>query len=121
MPGRMCCSQSGVRASRRWNRAFSEFTARVIYRPLSGLTGRGTALVVAFVASGLAHEAAISWPVRAGYGGPSAYFALHAVLVWGERARGWRPGVLVPIFAPLPLLFHEPFLAGCLWPLIGIR
>lgn len=107
--------------SKRWNRAFSEFTARVLYRPLSGVLGRGGALVVAFLASGLAHEAAISWPVRAGYGGPMAYFALHAVLVWGERTRGWRPGVLAPIFLPLPLLFHTAFVESCLWPLIAMR
>lgn len=104
--------------SRRWNRAFSEFTARVVYRPLSGVLGRGGALVVAFLTSGLAHEAAISWPVRAGYGGPMAYFALHAALVWGERTRGWRPGVWLPVFAPLPLLFHPAFLDGVLWPWI---
>lgn len=106
--------------SRRWNHAFSEFTARVIYRPLSACAGRPVALVASFLASGLAHELAISAPVRAGWGGPFAYFALHAALVAGERAGRWRPGVLVPLVAPLPLLFHRAFLAGCVWPLIGI-
>ena len=47
--------------------------------------------------------------------------ALHALLVWGERTRGWQVGVLGWLFLPLPLLFHPAFLAGCLWPLIGIR
>lgn len=50
----------------------------------------------------------------------TTYFALHALLVWGERTRGWQPGVLLPIFRPLPLLFHPPFLAGIVRPLIGL-
>jgi len=71
-------------------------------------------------------------PVRAGYGLPSAYFALHGALVllerkweragrpvqaWGWRARAWTAFWIV---APLPILFHPSFLRGVVWPLAGI-
>jgi hypothetical protein len=31
-----------------------------------------------------------------------------------------RPWALAWLVLPLPILFHRPFLAGVLWPLIGI-
>lgn len=116
--------------ARRWNLAFSEMTSIAIYRPLSGAIGRNAAMFAAFVVSGLLHEMAISLPVRAGFGLPTAYFALHGVLVWVERAlvrrgtpmsgvlgRVWTLGWLI---APLPILFHHAFLAGVVWPLLGV-
>lgn len=116
--------------ARRWNLAFSEMTATAVYRPLQAPVGRGPALLASFLVSGLLHEMAISLPVRAGFGLPLLYFALHGGLVLVERAlsRSGRPvtgglGRAWTVFwlvAPLPLLFHEPFLAGVLWPLLGI-
>jgi len=116
--------------SRRWNLAFSEMTAIAVYRPLSGAIGRNGAMLASFVVSGLLHEAAISLPVRAGFGLPTAYFALHGLFVWIERelarrgrpvggiaGRVWTLGCLV---LPLPILFHRPFLEGVVWPLVGI-
>ena len=80
-----------------------------------------------FVVSGLLHEMAISLPVRAGYGGPLAYFVLHGVLVLLEPRldrEGWKPTgawglgwTLGWLALPIPLLFHPPFLAGVLLPL----
>jgi hypothetical protein len=68
--------------------------------------------------------------VRAGYGLPMVYFALHAGLVAIERAlarsgrplAGWpgRAWTVACLVIPLPLLFHRPFLSGVLWPLVGI-
>jgi hypothetical protein len=114
----------------RWNLAFSAMTAIAVYRPLAARLGRAAALMTAFALSGLLHEMAISVPVRAGYGQPLAYFLLHGVLVLVERAlaesgivlAGWRgrSWAAVWVLAPLPLLFHQPFLAGVVWPLIGI-
>lgn len=118
---------------RRWNLAFSEMTAIGVYRPVSAVAGRRVGLFAAFAASGVLHELAISLPVKAGYGLPMTYFAIHGGLVVAERAleaRG-RPisghaalGRLWTIFwlvAPLPVLFHPPFLAGTMWPILGIE
>jgi hypothetical protein len=116
--------------ARRWNLAFSEMTATAVYRPLRASVGRGPALMTGFLVSGLLHEMAISLPVRAGFGLPLLYFLLHGglVLVEGALSRSGRPltGWLGPawtvfwLVAPLPLLFHGPFLAGVLWPIVGI-
>jgi hypothetical protein len=116
--------------AKRWNLAFSEMTAIAVYRPLAAEAGRGPALLAAFALSGLLHEMAISVPVRAGFGLPLLYFLLHGALVLVERARaraghplhGWigRTWAFFWLAAPLPILFHERFLAGIVWPLIGI-
>ncbi len=117
---------------RRWNLAFAEMTALAVYRPLAGRFGKGAATFLAFLFSGLLHELAISVPVRAGYGLPLLYFALHGALVlverrleqakrpverWGWLAHVWTLGWLA---LPLPLLFHPPFLQGVVWPLLGM-
>ena len=61
------------------------------------------------------------------------YFALHGVLImieaWLAKAsrpidrRPWigRAWTLAWLVVPLPILFHRPFLAGVVWPLIGIE
>jgi alginate O-acetyltransferase complex protein AlgI len=118
---------------RRWNLAFSEMTAVGVYRPLAGIVGKRGATVGAFLCSGLLHEVAISVPVRAGFGLPLLYFALHGLLVLAERGleraglaidrrvwagRAWTVGWLV---LPLPLLFHPWFLRGVVWPLIELQ
>ena len=118
---------------RRWNLAFSEMTAIAVYQPLVRIAGRGPALAASFVGSGLLHELAISVPVRAGYGMPMAYFMLHGLLMMSEArlAKANRPIDRVPwigrvwtfgwLLVPLPILFHRPFLAGVVWPLIGLE
>ena len=95
--------------------------------------GKPPALVVAFLFSGLLHELAISLPVRAGFGLPLLYFAIHGALMLVERGleradrpvyrraavgRAWTAFWLV---APLPILFHRPFLRGVVWPILGVR
>ena len=116
--------------SRRWNRAFSDMTALVVYRPVSRWLGTTPGLVAAFVFSGVLHELAISVPARGGYGGPLAYFVLHAVLVAVERvlqSRGrfnwpaaWsRAWTALWLVLPVPILFHRPFLDGVVRPLLG--
>jgi hypothetical protein len=119
--------------SRRWNLAFSEMTAIGIYRPLANKIGRKAATGVAFFASGVLHELAISLPVLAGFGLPLSYFLLQGSLVLGERNMervgrsvskwGWwsRLWVLGWLALPLPILFHRPFLRGVVWPLIGLE
>ena len=117
---------------RRWNLAFSEMTAIGVYRPLSAVAGKRVAVLAAFLFSGLLHELAISLPVLAGFGLPLLYFGIHGALMLAERAleragrpiyrraalgRAWTAFWLV---APLPILFHRPFLRGVVWPMLGI-
>ena len=114
--------------SRRWNVAFSVMTTIVLYRPLVRVVGRNGALFLGFVASGLFHEVACSLPVRAGYGLPTLYFALHGAAVLLERwlhRRGTRLTGAIAILwvygwvlAPIGLLFHMPFLRGLVLPLL---
>jgi alginate O-acetyltransferase complex protein AlgI len=116
---------------RRWNLAFSEMTALGIYRPLEPRVGRSAATFAAFLVSGLLHEIAISLPVHRGFGLPLSYFALHGLLRLAEQRleraghpisrHAWlgRTWTLFWLILPLPLLFHRPFLAGVVWPLLG--
>ncbi len=107
---------------RRWNRAFSEMCSIGLYRPLTPLMGRTAAMLAVFLFSGLLHEVAISLPVRAGFGLPTLYFALHGAVMWVERARGWtcpgRAWTLFWVLGPTPLLFHPAFLAGVVVPIL---
>lgn len=108
--------------SRRWNIGFSEMIALVVHRPLKRRAGEGVALAGSFLASGLLHELAISVPVGAGYGLPTAYFLLHGALVAVERRMSRPPGRMWTLFwlaAPMPLLFHPPFLRGVIGALVG--
>lgn len=112
----------------RWNIGFSEMIATIVYRPLKNDLPIAVGLFVAFALSGLLHEVAISLPVKAGYGRPFAYFLLHGILVAAEYQmatrgivlRGWlgRIWTLLWLILPLPILFHQAFLAGVVWPLI---
>jgi alginate O-acetyltransferase complex protein AlgI len=79
-----------------------------------------------FLFSGLVHEVAISLPVQAGYGLPTLYFAIHGIAVMLEprlfregsvAARLWT---VLLVVVPLPMVFHEPLLAGVVWPIIGV-
>lgn len=113
---------------RRWNVAFSVMTTLVLYRPMRHATGRNSALFLGFLGSGLFHEVACSMPVRAGYGLPTLYFAIHGVGVllerWlherGRRLTGGAAAVWVHgwVLLPIPLLFHMPFLRGLVLPLL---
>jgi hypothetical protein len=126
----LAATSLGAFWSRRWNLAFSELMQLVIARPLRRRFGERAAVVAGFLASGVLHELALSLPVGAGYGGPLAYFALHGALVrlepWLARRQRWlreggpwaRAWVLATLAAPLPLLFHAPFVAGALSPLL---
>jgi alginate O-acetyltransferase complex protein AlgI len=117
--------------ARRWNLGFTEMTSLAVFRPLRRRLGERGAALASFVFSGLVHELAISVPVRAGFGLPLLYFALHGMATMIERRlklsgrslaeRPWlgRAWTMAWLVLPLPLLFHPPFLRGCFWPLIG--
>jgi alginate O-acetyltransferase complex protein AlgI len=111
---------------RRWNLTYAELSARAVYRPLRSRVGDSAAVFIAFVVSGVLHELAVSVPVRAGYGGPLAYFLLHGGLVlaerwlrpdrWGFAGRVWT---VAWIIVPLPLLFHAHFLNDIAWAMVA--
>ncbi len=99
----------------RWNRPFVEMN-RVLFAPLLRPFLKGSGLMVAlFIISGLLHELALSFPVKAGWGGPLGYFFVQGLLMRAEKkagvkdwpaqwARLWTWGWLL---LPLPLLFHR--------------
>jgi alginate O-acetyltransferase complex protein AlgI len=112
---------------KRWNIAFSEMTALIVYRPLKKF-GTTQAMIAAFLMSGILHEIAISFPVNSGYGLPLVYFIIHGVLLYAEEkslfvkrmltykavAHLWVLGWLV---LPMPLLFHTGFIENVVKPL----
>ena len=113
---------------KRWNIAFSEMTAIILYRPLKKNIGMDKALMVSFLLSGLLHEMAISFPVRSGFGLPMFYFSIHAFAMYLEANAGliqrmlkrkWFPYLWVNslLLLPLPLLFHHEFVQQVLKPL----
>lgn len=113
---------------RRWNLAYVELNLTWLLPLLRPRLGRW-ATPAAFAFSGLFHELAISVPVGRGYGGPMAYFTLHAVLTYLEPRLGlarW-PGLLARLWTwgwlllPLPLLFHSAFRDALLVPLFTWR
>jgi hypothetical protein len=109
---------------KRWNTAFSEMTTIAVFRPVCKVVPRPVAVLTAFLFSGILHELAISLPVRQGFGGPTLYFLLQGVLslAWQRTAFSnrfyQRLITVLSLLVPLPLLFHQAFLDGVLWPLV---
>jgi hypothetical protein len=114
---------------KRWNLAFIEMTSVAIFRPLKGKFGKGTALAVAFLFSGLLHELALSVPVNSGYGLPMLYFIIQSVVLLVEKPMLKRGVLHDPVLArlwvffwlvvPMPLLFHTQFIKQVVWVLGG--
>lgn len=116
---------------RRWNLAFSEMTAIVLYKPVKNTYGTLAGILMAFLFSGILHEMAISAPVQSGFGFPLLYFCLHGVLqlaenrvVWVKRllshlilSRCWVIGWLL---LPLPLLFNRAFVNEVVFPFVKL-
>lgn len=108
--------------SKRWNLPFVEMDRLLFLRPLRKRFGARGALIGVFVVSGLLHELGISYPALAGWGSPLLYFLIQGILVAFIEPRLpqflKRIGAWLAILAPLPLLFHAPFRAQLVWPLI---
>lgn len=113
---------------KRWNLAFSEMTAIIVYKPLRAKAGLTAALFVSFLLSGLLHEMAISLPVRSGFGLPMSYFAIHGVVMYIEGNVPFVQHITAHkvlshlwvwfwLIAPITLLFHAQFVLSVIQPL----
>jgi hypothetical protein len=113
---------------KRWNMAFSEMTAMVVYKPLKTKYGIPLAMITSFLVSGMLHEIAISFPVKMGYGLPFLYFVLHALAMYAEgkvalvkqiisHSVASHVWVFVWLILPMPLLFHQVFIIEVVEPL----
>ena len=104
---------------KRWNMAFRDLAHSQVFSKYSRRFGGGFAIVATFLFSGLLHEAVISLPVRAGFGGPTFYFLLQGVAMLLER-KGFRSRffALAVTLLPAPLLFHPAFLNGVIVPFL---
>jgi hypothetical protein len=117
---------------KRWNVAFSEMTAIVIFKPIASASSKNVGLLAAFVFSGILHELAISVPVDRGYGLPTLYFIIQGIAILIEShlnkisaflkqtlvAKLWTVFWLV---APLLILFHNEFLRKVIFPIAGLN
>ena len=106
---------------------FRQLAHELIFRPLYGTLGAGTAGFLVFVVSGLIHDLVISLPARGGYGLPTLYFLLQGAGVAIERsrfggrfglgrgARGWS-FMMVFLVVPVFGLFHPWFVLRVILP-----
>lgn len=108
----------------RWNTAFHHLAARYVFMPLRRPLGVAGATLATFLASGVVHDLVISVPARAGYGLPTLYFLIQGAGVLTERAavprRLSRVFAAHVVIAPLPLLFHEPFVTRVILPFLEV-
>ena len=110
----------------RWNRPFVEMN-RILFAPLLRPFLKGTSLMMAlFLISGLLHELALSFPVKAGWGGPLGYFFIQGLLMRAEKKAGVKDWPLqwarlwtwCWLLLPLPLLFHQAVREALVLPLL---
>jgi hypothetical protein len=112
--------------SRRWNTGFHALAGELLFRPTAVRWGARAAVMLTFLASGVVHDAVISLPAGAGFGGPTLYFALQGLGVLVERTPPLRrrPFVrrmmaLTIVLLPAPLLlFHPPFVTRVFVPFL---
>jgi alginate O-acetyltransferase complex protein AlgI len=111
----------------RWNRAFRDLAWTILVRPLRGRVRAPTAVLLVFAVSGLVHELVISYPARAGYGGPAGYFLIQGISSIAQRTRiakllglhgGFRGWVftMTCVLAPAFWLFHPAFMRDVFVP-----
>lgn len=114
---------------KRWNLGFRRLAYDLIFRPLHQRIGVAAAGLLVFVVSGLIHDLVISFPARAGYGLPTAYFFLQGLAVALERSSsgrrfGLQQGTSARLFAwvvtagPAFWLFHPPFVLRVIVPFL---
>jgi len=108
----------------RWNTTFRDAMILLVFRPFAARWNAQVAHWLVFLISGLLHEAVISLPAGAGWGGPTAYFLLQALGIELSRRLHLREGVicrlwtLAVLIAPAGLLFHAPFIHQVILPFL---
>jgi alginate O-acetyltransferase complex protein AlgI len=109
---------------RRWNTAFRDAMNLLVFRPVAARWNAKGAHWLVFLISGLLHEAVISVPAGAGWGGPTAYFLLQALGIELGRRLRLRQGIVCRLWAfaflivPVGLLFHPPFIHQVILPFL---
>ena len=114
---------------RRWNTGFRSLAHELVFEPLRRAIGANGATAAVFLASGIVHDLVISVPARGGYGRPTLYFLLQLAGLLIERTHplrrllGLHPSLgrlftFVVLVAPLPLLFHDPFVRKVILPFL---
>lgn len=107
----------------RWNRPFTAFAFDHIFRPLRRFSVTFATLAT-FLFSGVIHDLAISVPAGAGFGRPTLYFLIQGIAILIERKlhlpRHFRRlFAAVVLVAPVPLLFHPPFIHNVILPMLS--
>jgi len=109
--------------------AFRDVVHAYLFRASLRRFGLAGATLAVFFVSGLVHDLVISLPARGGWGRPTIYFVIQGFGVLLERSRlgrwlglgrgvpGWLFCAAVSL-APLPLLFHQPFIEGVVLPML---
>ena len=113
---------------RRWNSGFRDLAHALVFSPAARVLGATGATAVVFLVSGVVHDVVISVAARGGYGRPTLYFLLQLAGLLLERTRPLRRAFRRPlvgrlfailfVVAPLPLLFHGPFVRGVIIPFL---
>lgn len=111
--------------SRRWNTAFPQLAGPLWFEPMKKWFSPATAIMGVFLISGLLHELVISLPAGAGYGMPTAYFAVQGVGILLERkAARWasapyrRMWAWLVVAGPAVILFHPVFVHNVVLPMM---
>jgi Membrane bound O-acyl transferase family len=111
----------------RWNHGFRDVAHGMVFGPLRHRLGAAGAMLATFLFSGLVHDLVISVPARGGYGLPTLYFLIQGAGILFEKS---RPGRCLPplarrllmyftVIAPMPLLFHPPFVTRVFVPFLA--
>jgi alginate O-acetyltransferase complex protein AlgI len=107
----------------RWNLPFTTWAFDTVFRPLRRFSV-SLATIATFFVSGLIHDLAISVPAGAGFGRPTLYFLIQGAVILVDRK--WRLPrflrrvyALIVLIAPVPLLFHPPFIHNVVLPMMS--
>jgi predicted DCC family thiol-disulfide oxidoreductase YuxK len=111
--------------SARWNTAFRDVAQTLWFGPMRRRWGVPVATFGVFIISGLLHELVISVPAHAGFGLPTAYFALQGLGMVLQRqgsrnAFSRRLTTWIVVVGPVFWLFHPPFIERVVVPFLRV-